>query len=104
MADLNREKLHIHLHVYDEELDVFTTPDDEPYYRAAAKFVTDRYNRYAALFKLRKSDHTIALMTLVDIAMRYQKEKDATDTAPYDEALRKLTAQIEKELEEDTTD
>ena len=100
MAEQNREKLHIRLHVYDEEIDVTIDRDDEAYYRAAAKLITDRYNAYAQAYRGRKSDHTIALMTLIDIALLYEKERDNNDTTPYDNILARLTADIEKALGE----
>lgn len=100
MAEQKREKLHIRLHVYDEEIDVTIDRDDEAYYRAAAKLITDRYNAYAQAYRGRKSDHTIALMTLIDIALLYEKERDNNDTTPYDNILARLTADIESALGE----
>lgn len=100
MAEQNREKLHIRLHVYDEEIEVVINRDDEEYYRAAAKFITDRYNAYAQAYKGRKKDHTIALMTLVDVALSYQKQRANNDTAPYNNVLARLTSEIEKALGE----
>lgn len=100
MAEQNSEKLHIRLHVYDEEIQVVVDRDDEEYYRAAAKLITERYNVYAQLYKGRKSDHVIALMTLVDIALQYQKERSKNDTGPYDDILSRLTAEIEDALGE----
>ncbi len=100
MAEQKREKLHIRLHVYDEEIDVTIDRDDEAYYRAAAKLITDRYNAYAQAYRGRKSDHTIALMTLIDVALLYEKERDNNDTTPYDNILARLTADIEKALGE----
>ena len=87
MAEQNRDKLHIRLHVYDEELEVVVDRDEEEYYRAAAKLITDRYNVYAQMYKGHKGDHTIALMTLIDIALQYQKERYKNDTAPYNDIL-----------------
>ena len=75
MPEANKEKLHIRLHVYDEEIEVTVNRDDEEYYRAAAKLITDRYNAYAQAYKGRKSDHTIGLMSLIDIALMYQRER-----------------------------
>lgn len=100
MAEPNKEKLHIRLHVYDEEIEVTINRDDEEYYRAAAKLITDRYNAYAQAYKGRKSEHTIALMTLVDVALLYQKERTHNDTSPYDDILKRLTAEIEGALGE----
>ena len=97
MAD--QSKLHIRLHVYDEEIEVKVNREDEEYYRSAAKLITERYNLYAQAYKGRKSDHTISLMTLVDIALWYEKERSHNDTAPYDNVLARLTAEIEDALE-----
>lgn len=95
---MDKEKLHIRLHVYDEEVEVTINRDDEIYYRAAAKLITDRYNRYAQAYKGRKGDHTISLMTLIDIALMYERQKGQNDTAPYDAILTKLTSEIEDAL------
>ena len=98
MADLTNEKLHIRLHVYDEEIDVTINRVDEEYYRAAAKLITDRYNAYNQAYKGRKSDHIIALMALIDIALMYQRERGKNDTMPYDNILSRLTADIDEVL------
>ncbi len=100
MAEQNKDRLHIRLHVYDEEIEVVINRDDEEYYRSAAKLITERYNAYSQAYKGRKSDHTIALMTLVDIALMYQKERSHNDTTPYDNVPAKLTAEIEAALGE----
>ncbi|MBO7539846.1 MAG: cell division protein ZapA [Prevotella sp.] len=98
MAEVDKEKLHIRLHVYDEEVEVTIDRKDEVFYRAAAKLITDRYNRYAQAYKGRKGDHTISLMTLIDIALMYEREKGNNDTAPYDTILSKLTSEIDEVL------
>ena len=98
MPEVNNEKLHIKLHVYDEEIEVTVNRDDEELYRRAAKLITDRYNAYAQAYKGRKGEHTIALMTLIDIALMYERERGKNDTAPYDDILTKLTSEIEEAL------
>lgn len=98
MAEQNREKLHIRLHVYDEDIDVAIDRSDEEYYRAAAKLITDRYNVYSQIYKGRKSDHTISLMTLIDIALQYQKERARNDVDPFQKVLTRLTADIDDVL------
>lgn len=98
MPEANKEKLHIRLHVYDEEIEVTVNRDDEEFYRAAAKLITDRYNAYAQAYKGRKSDHTIGLMSLIDIALMYQRERSKNDTQPYDNILSRLTSEIEEAL------
>jgi cell division protein ZapA len=99
MAEQRQDKLHIRLHVYDEDIDVVVNRDEEEFYRAAGKLITERYNAYAQAYKGRKSDHVIALMTLIDIALMYQKERTHNDTSPYDKVLAKLTAEIEDVLD-----
>lgn len=98
MAEVNNEKLNIRLHVYDEEISVAVKRSDEEYYRLAAKLITDRYNAYAQAYKGKKGEHTIALMTLIDIALMYERERGKNDTAPYDDILTKLTSEIEEAL------
>jgi cell division protein ZapA len=100
MAEQNKDRLHITLHVYDEEIEVVVKREEEEYYRAAGKLITERYNAYSQAYKGRKSDHTIALMTLIDIALMYQKERANNDTSPYDNVLARLTAEIEDALKE----
>ena len=96
MADQSR--LNIRLHVYDEEIEVKINREDEEFYRNAAKLITERYNAYAQAYKGRKTEHTISLMTLVDIALLYEKERSHNDTAPYDNVLARLTKEIEEAL------
>ena len=98
MAQVNETKQHIRIHVYDEDFDIAVRPEDEPLYRKAAKFITERYNRYAETFKGHKSDHTIALMTLIDIALLYEMEVQKNDVTPYDNTLKRLIGEIDKAL------
>ena len=99
MAEVNNEKLHIRLHVYDEEIEMTVKRSDEEYFRKAAKLITDRYNAYAQAYKGRKADHTIALMTLIDVALMYEREHGKNDTAPFHDVLAKLTSEIQEALE-----
>ncbi len=100
MAEQKKDKLNIKLHVYDEEISVVINRDDEEYYRSAAKLITERYNAYAGVFKGHKTDHTVGLMTLVDIALMYEKQRACNDTYPYDNVLARLTSEIEEALDE----
>ena len=86
------------MHVYDEEIDVVINREEEEFYRAAAKLITERYNAYSGHYAGRKSDHTIALMTLIDIALLYEKERSHNDTSVYDNVLNRLTSEIEDAL------
>jgi len=98
MTEVNNEKLHIRLHVYDEEIEVTIKRSDEELYRKAAKLITDRYNAYSQAYKGKKGEHTIALMTLIDIALMYERERGNHDTDPYNSILTKLTSEIEEAL------
>ena len=92
MSEVNNEKLHIRLHVYDEEIEVTIKRSE------AAKLITDRYNAYSQAYKGKKGEHTIALMTLIDIALMYERERGNNDTDPYNSILTKLTSEIEEAL------
>ena len=96
MADDNKDTFNIRLHVYHEELNVTINREEDELYRSAAKMITDRYNVYAKLFKGSKGDHTIALMTLIDVALQYQREHSRNDTAPYEDVLSQLSAEIDE--------
>ena len=96
MTEVNNEKLHIRLHV--EEIEVTIKRSDEEFYRKAAKLITDRYNAYSQAYKGKKGEHTIALMTLIDIALMYERERGNNDTDPYNSILTKLTSEIEEAL------
>jgi len=99
MEEESKEKLNIRLHVYDEDImTVLHNRQDEEYYRRAALLITERYGAYSQVYKGRKSDHTIALMTLIEIALRYEKERARNNTAPYDRILSQLTSEIEDAL------
>ena len=100
MPEQKQDRLHIKLHVYDEEIEVVINREDEEYYRSAAKLITERYNAYAQAYKGRKSEHTVALMTLIDIALMYQKERSNNDTAPFVDVFAQLTKEIENALGE----
>ena len=52
-------------------------------------------------FLNKKSDHIIALMTLIEIALRYEKELAKNDTTPYDNILSQLTSEIEEALKDE---
>ena len=41
---------------------------------------------------------TIALMTLIEIALRYERELAKNDTSPYENILSQLTSEIEEVL------
>lgn len=100
MADSSKEKLHIKLHAYDTDISVFCKPEDEQYYRRAAKRITNTVNEYANRYKGKnnKGDTDILYMALIDIAFRYEKTAGRNDTEPFNAVLSKLTAEIEEAM------
>lgn len=68
MAD-KEQKTKIQLDVYDEVIEVNVAEGEEEKYRKAAKFVTERLNTYAEKHRGWKTQHTISLMTMLDIAL-----------------------------------
>lgn len=93
-----KDKLHIRLHVYDTEIPVNIKREDEFFYRQAAKLISSTVNTYSDIFKNRKSEKEILYFAMVDIALRYEKNKDNNDTGVYDDILKKLTQEIEEAL------
>ncbi|MGN1375954.1 MAG: cell division protein ZapA [Prevotella sp.] len=93
-----KKKIHIRLHVYDTDIPVNVLPDDEPYCRNAAKLITDKVNKLSELYKHSRSEKDILYMAMLDIAINLEIEKAKNDTQPYNDILKKLTAEIEKSL------
>lgn len=99
MAEINKDKLLIRLHVYDTEMAVNIPREDEAMYRNAAILITDTVNSYASYYKERKSNKELLYMAMIDIALRYEREAKRNDTAPYSEILKRLTSEIEETIE-----
>ena len=67
---MKEDKKRIELEIYDELIEVNVPKCDEMKYYDAAKFVTDRFEAYARMYLGKKSQHTISLMTMLDIAVK----------------------------------
>ena len=67
---MTEKKEIIKLEVFDELIEVNVSESEAKKYRDAAKFVTDRYEAYARKYMRIKSQHTISLMTMLDIAVK----------------------------------
>ena len=93
-----KKKIHIRLHVYDTDIPVNVLPEDEPFCRNAAKLITDKVNKLSELYKHSRSEKDILYMAMLDIAINLEIEKANNDTKPYNDILKKLTAEIEKSL------
>ena len=90
------EKLRIKLHLYETDLMVNVPREEEQYYRAAAKQVTETVNTYAKIYQGKKTHNDVMYMALLDLALRSNKLAALNDTQPFMELIAKLTQEIEE--------
>lgn len=90
------EKLRIKLHLYETDLMVNVPREEEQYYRAAAKQVTETVNTYAKIYQGKKTHNDVMYMAMLDLALRSNKLAALDDTQPFMELIAKLTQEIEE--------
>ena len=90
------EKLRIKLHLYETDLMVNVPREEEQYYRAAAKQVTETVNTYAKIYQGKKTHNDVMYMAMLDLALRTNKLAALNDTQPFMELIAKLTQEIEE--------
>ena len=90
------EKLRIKLHLYETDLMVNVPREEEQYYRAAAKQVTETVNTYAKIYQGKKTNNDVMYMAMLDLALRSNKLAALNDTQPFMELIAKLTQEIEE--------
>lgn len=90
------EKLRIKLHLYEIDLMVNVPREEEQYYRAAAKQVTETVNTYAKIYQGKKTHNDVMYMAMLDLALRSNKLAALNDTQPFMELIAKLTQEIEE--------
>lgn len=90
------EKLRIRLHLYETDLMVNVPREEEQYYRAAAKQVTETVNTYAKIYQGKKTHNDVMYMAMLDLALRSNKLAALNDTQPFMELITKLTQEIEE--------
>lgn len=90
------DKLRIKLHLYETDLMVNVPREEEQYYRAAAKQVTETVNTYAKIYQGKKTHNDIMYMAMLDLALRSNKLAALNDTQPFRELIAKLTQEIEE--------
>ena len=66
----DKTKIKINLPIYDTEFEVTIDKNRIEDYDYAARMVSDRFNAYMCAYKKRKTEHEIALMTMLDIALQ----------------------------------
>lgn len=90
------EKLRIKLHLYETDLMVNVPREEEQYYRAAAKQVTETVNTYAKIYQGKKTHNDVMYMAMLDLALRSNMLAALNDTQPFMELIAKLTQEIEE--------
>ena len=90
------EKLRIKLHLYETDLMVNVPREEEQYYRAAAKQVTETVNTYAKIYQGKKTHNDVMYMAMLDLALRSNKLAALNGTQPFMELIAKLTQEIEE--------
>lgn len=90
------EKLRIKLHLYETDLMVNVPREEEQYYRAAGKQVTETVNTYAKIYQGKKTHNDVMYMAMLDLALRSNKLAALNDTQPFMELIAKLTQEIEE--------
>ena len=68
-----KTRIRITLPIYDTEFEISIDKDDIVKYEMAARLVTDRFNAYTVAYKGRKTEHEIALMTMLDLVLLRDK-------------------------------
>jgi hypothetical protein len=63
----DRTRVKIKLAVYDTEFEITIDKKDIEKYFYAARIVSDRFNAYTLAYKKNKTEHEIALMTMLDL-------------------------------------
>ena len=71
---------------------------EEPLYRNAAKNINTTINSYKQLFIKTKAEEEILMMAMIDIALRYEQERERKDTEVYNNILSSLTKEVEEAL------
>jgi len=98
MAEVNKEKQHISLNICDEKIDIYVKGDEESFYRDAAKLVQATYQKYAEMFRGRRSERFIAATALLEIGVKLQMESANKEVDSYNNLLSRLTADIDEAL------
>ena len=100
-------KIPFKLAIYDMEFDMTIEKNRIEEYCRAAKTVTNRLNAYTVFYKDRKTEHQIALMTMIDLAVYPFLDHSETDEKEieielpvYDETLEVTVKESDKELYE----
>ncbi len=90
-------KLRIQLRLGNTLLNITVPANQEEIFRAASHAINEKLGRYQESYPTMTYDSCFA-MTVLDYAITSMKMEEDKDTAPYDVAIRGLTAEIEETL------
>lgn len=96
MEDIS-ERFTINLQLGGQLYPVTIRRDEEEIYREAAKMITSKLNLYKTRFP-NQGNEKYMFMTLLDITLNLLKNKEANDTAPYEEALTQLMKEVDETI------
>lgn len=91
------DKLKIHLLIDNERYPLTIKRDEEFFYREAARQIDNKLNKYRSYYP----DFSPArhwAMAALELAFENISMKDRNNTAPYQEKLKELTKEIEKQI------
>lgn len=99
MPELN-DTLSITLRFGTWTLPITVRRKEEVFYRDAERLIKERYNFYTSAYK-DQSTELYLVMTLVDVAVKLQRQQDAMDAQPLMDRLEPLLKELESALESD---
>lgn len=93
----NNDRLAINLLIGSQMHSFTVTRDMEKYFREAAELINERYNKYRQSYQNQDTSKYNAVVML-DIAVRYLKNKDNNDSQPIMDSIAQLTEEVEEAL------
>ncbi|MCR5360899.1 MAG: cell division protein ZapA [Bacteroidales bacterium] len=92
--DKDKVKINLKAGVLNHPLTV--APEDEPYYREAARLIDERYVAYSKRFSAaRLNSEEIMSMVALDIAFKHVKLQHGIDIEPVEKTLQSLISDLE---------
>lgn len=90
---MNNDKQHINLHLDAHHVSLMVSPEQEPFYRAAADLLNERYQHYLKL-RPNASPEQLWMYTALEVAVRLQSDVRAKSIAPIEKELTELNQLI----------
>ncbi|MGP1590609.1 MAG: cell division protein ZapA [Prevotella sp.] len=100
MSESSQYKRKITLSVYNKDFPVEIVPEEEVYYRQAARLINDTIGFYTNKYQDAIGKEDLLYMALIDVALRYERESGRYDQGELTKTLAKLTSDIEAALKE----